>query len=100
MHKNLLIITLILFCCVETGNTTAFASEVNTVAFNGYEPMVVPKSFEPDYSCLTMGEMIAMIAGAVVGGASADFMLGHAPFAIVGIVAGAAAGSLLYRFGL
>jgi len=111
MCKKSSIVILIVFCCLQTANNAVFASELNvdnnikkmielkTVALNGYEPIAIPKSFEPDYSCLTMGEMVAMIAGSVVGGAVADFVLRSAPFTVVGIATGAALGSLLYRFG-
>lgn len=73
--------------------------KLQSVAVNDYEPIIVPKSFGEDYSCLTMGEMIAMLAGSIVGGASTDFVLSSAPITIIGIVAGAALGSLIYRFG-
>ncbi|KOR29064.1 hypothetical protein TI04_09525 [Achromatium sp. WMS2] len=66
-------------------------------AFYGDEFTRIPRALKPDYSCLTLGEMIAMIAGAVIGGATADFIVNSAPFAVVGIAAGAAIGSILYQ---
>lgn len=69
-----------------------------TVAFDDYETINVPKVFATNHNCLTMGEMVSMLAGAVVGGATVDFMLNSTPLAIIGVAAGAALGSILYRY--
>lgn len=107
--KHVVIIFTLLECIGTSSNAIA-ASEllyVNNsqpvialwaVAFNDYELMEAPKTLALNCNCLTMGEMVSMLAGAVVGGATADFMLGSAPFAVIGVAAGAALGSILYRY--
>ena len=82
---------------VEPQSTT---SNVTMAMPDDREPMLALGTLKSDYSCLSMGEMVSMIAGAVVGGAAADFVLRSAPFTVVGIAAGAAIGSMLYRYSL
>ncbi|KOR33428.1 hypothetical protein TI05_01060 [Achromatium sp. WMS3] len=58
----------------------------------------LPNSFHPEYSCFSTGEMMAMFIGSVAGGAVANFTLNSGAYTIIGIAAGAALGSLLYRY--
>ncbi|KOR29804.1 hypothetical protein TI03_01375 [Achromatium sp. WMS1] len=59
---------------------------------------VLPSNLSSEYGFITTGEIVAMLAGSVLGWAMADLTLGNGPFAVIGIAAGAALGSLLYRY--
>jgi hypothetical protein len=59
-----------------------------------------PDSAAVDSGCLTLGELAAIFAGAVVVGAATQITLGGGPFTLLGIVGGAALGSLWYKHGI
>jgi len=60
----------------------------------------LPNTVNADSGCLTLGELVAIVAGAVVVGSAADIALGSGPFAFLGMVAGAALGSIWYKQGI
>jgi hypothetical protein len=53
-----------------------------------------------DSGCLTLGELAAIFAGAVIVGAATQITLGGGPFTLLGVVGGAALGSLWYKHGI
>jgi hypothetical protein len=59
-----------------------------------------PEILTSDSGCLTLGELVALVAGAVIVGTAADIALGNGPFPFLGMVAGAALGSIWYKQGM
>jgi len=95
--RAILCLVLSIFVLMMGAVVPAAASEQSLATGSLQSAVLIPNTVNVDSGCLALGEVVAIIAGAVVVGAAADIAFGGGPFAFLGMVAGAALGSVWYK---